>query len=244
MAVRPSSYDVVVLVPMLGRAWAVEPLVESLAQSDPNGRARIVFLTSPDDVDVHAAVDASGAHHLKVGFDPGPGDYALKINLGASRSSEPWIFTGASDLRFQRGWIETALLEHDRFPRFSVIGTNDLGNALVKRGRHSTHSFVRRDYLEEAVVDDPGALYSTAYDHNFCDTELVDFAIVKGRFRPAKRSIVEHFHPDWRKAETDETYRRGKAGFRADQLLFAERQRLWRGRSREEARALARGRVR
>lgn len=230
--------DVAVLVPMLGRPGAVEPLALSLQAA--TDRCRLVFVLSPDDHEVRLEVERLDAEHLIIAQAAGPGDYARKINAGAAVTCEPWIFTGASDIRFAPGFVEKAIDPHAENPRFMVVGTNDLGNSLVRAGRHSTHSFVRRAYLLEAVIDEPGALYSTAYEHNYVDMELVDYAISKGVFWSARQSIVEHFHPDWRKADVDDTYRLGKEGFMRDNRLFQERRQRWRPLN---PRAAARSRI-
>jgi hypothetical protein len=235
----------VVAVPMMGRHWAAAPLAESLAASVDEGQVRLEFVVNHDDPLVIDVCAATGADVRRVEWSAGPGDYARKINASAADMAEEWIFTAASDLVFHPGWLDVALRVADDMR--GVVGTNDLGNSLVRAGKHSTHSLVHRDYVPTAVIDQPGNLYCTLYDHNYCDMEFVDYAKHRGLFRPARRSVVEHMHPDWRKGVMDVTYERGKGGFRTDQLLWHERQLLWRPpspqqrqRERMEARRRAR----
>lgn len=231
--------DAVVLAPMLGRPEAAARLAASLDASLVTATARLVFLVSPDDRDVHAACTATGADVSAVEWQPGPGDYARKINEGAALTAEPWLFTGSSDLRFHPGWLEEALRVGDGLA--GVVGTNDLGNSHTRQGIASTHSLVAREYLPHAVIDQPGNLYFTGYDHNLVDVELVDYAKTQGRYRHARASVVEHLHHSWRKSPLDDTYRRGKLHWPDDQRLFWERRVLWRP---DTARQAARRRVR
>lgn len=235
----PTRCDVAVVVPVLGRPENAGPLAASLAESIEGRLARLIFVVSPDDGEqisasmratiAYRALAPHGCHAATVaaGWDPGPGDYAKKINLGYRVSTEPWIFTGADDLRFYRRWIENAL-DHESAQRAGVIGTNDLGNALVISGKHSTHSLVRRSYADAfGLADQPGAIYFEGYDHQYCDNELVQTAQARGVFGFSKASIVEHLHPIWRKASSDATYDRGQEGRLADLRTFREREVLW-----------------
>src|SRR5688572_1162814 len=94
---------------MLGRPVAVAPLLESIVAATPPP-FRVLFLCTPGDTAV-PAVTAAGADLLEVNFQPG--DYARKINAGIAATTEPYIFTGASDLVFHAGWIEAALAKVD-----------------------------------------------------------------------------------------------------------------------------------
>lgn len=206
---------------MLGRPHRVAPLLASIEASTP-APFRVVFACTPGDTAV-PAVTASGADLLLVDFRPG--DFARKINRGIEASTEPYIFTGASDLVFHTGWLEAALRQVD--DGAGVIGTNDLGNPRVLRGEHATHSLLVRSYVESlGTVDGSGAMHE-GYRHNFCDTEMVETAKVRGAWRFAADSIVEHLHPNWGTAEVDETYRLGQAGFVRDQMLYHRRRRKW-----------------
>ena len=218
--------SVVVLAPVLDRPHRAQPLSDSLGDA-----IRLVYLCSPGDKDEIAACLATGRETVIVPFEHGDGDYARKINYGIRHTDEEWVFQGADDLRFHEGWLEAALSTRITRQR-GVIGTNDLGNRLVKHGVHSTHSLVNRAYVERGTADEPGKLLHEGYVHNFCDTEMVETARRRGEFIAARRSIVEHLHPNWKKAEMDETYAMGLDRFREDQLLFFKRRPLWRAKRR------------
>lgn len=217
--------DVVVLVPMLGRAHRVPKLLQSLGDTAPD--ARPLFLLSPGDDDVHAAVAAEGADHLTVD-GPYPGDYARKINAGLRASTEPLLFLGADDLRFHPGWLEAATAKLT--PGIGVVGTNDLGSPRVMKGDHATHSLVTRDYAEQfGTIDEPGIILHEGYPHEFVDDELVETAKHRNAWAFAADSHVEHMHPAWSKAPMDRMYAQQRVRMAKGRPLYQERRRLWGG---------------
>ncbi len=187
---------------------------------------RLLFLCSPDDDDEIAACSEAG-DVLVVDWPAGPGDYARKINAGYRATAEPFVFTAADDLSFHAGWATAALAAAETGA--SVIGTDDLWNPAVRRGEHSTHSLIRRSYvdLEGASWDGPGIVYHEGYDHQFVDTELVAVARQRGAWAFCAGARVEHLHPMAHKADMDDTYRKGLAKGRDDRRLFDARRRLY-----------------
>jgi hypothetical protein len=232
--------EIAILVPVLGRPENAARLVESITAA-ATVPYRVRFLCSPGDDEEIAACEATGVEVRVCPFPDGRGNYAKKINLGFCETGEPWIFQAADDLRFKRGWDEKALRVGET-SRAGIVGTNDLGNPRVKRGLLSTHSLIRRSYVDEqgTSLDGPGVVLHEGYHHNFVDAEMVELAVVRRQFQFAKVSIVEHLHPHWGKAKMDATYDLGLSTYKADQRLFAERMRTIRGlRSRQ--RRLVRG---
>lgn len=214
--------DVAVIVPMLGRPHRVAPLLESLrATAD----ARVVFVCSPNDTDVHAAIDAAGAERIEVA-GPRPGDYARKINAGYRHTTEPLLFTAADDLLFHPGWLEAAVAQLG--PGIGVVGTNDLGSLRVIRGEHSTHSLVTRAYADEfGIIDAPGQVLCEEYHHEFVDDELVETAKFRNAWAFAFDSHVEHLHPAWGKAPTDPMYNQQRLRMRDGRRVYRRRRHLW-----------------
>lgn len=222
---KPTPIDV--LVPMLGRAHQIGPLLASLdASHEEKYPVRVVFVVSPGDEPVIAALRELNEEHIVADWEPGPGDYAKKINLGFRETDAPWVLLGASDLRFHARWASNALKTPGRR---AVIGTNDLGNPLVRAGKHSTHPIVSRAYVEEvgASFDGPGFVYHEGYDHQYVDTELVELAMRRGEWSFAVDSLVEHLHPLWGKGEMDSTYKRGMAKGRLDANIYRQRRSEW-----------------
>lgn len=220
--------DVAVIVPVLGRPANAERVAASLAAATPADAYRLVFVCTPgDDAEISAARATEG-DVVVAPFELGPGDWARKINLGYRSTEEEFVFLGADDLRFWDGWLERAL-EVAGADAADVIGTNDRGNPQVQRGQLATHALVRRSYADErGTIDEPGKILHEGYFHNWVDAELTETAVSRGRFAFARRSVVEHLHPNWRKAEMDDTYRRAldQRLFEADRRLLAQRRRL------------------
>lgn len=218
--------DLVLIIPMLRRAHRVQPLVESIKGGTPCDH-RILFVATERDDAVIAAVEQAGCD-LEIIAANTVGDYAKKINTGYRRSTEPHLFLGADDLHFHPGWYEAAV-RHFADPTVGVVGTQDLSNGRVIRGTHSTHSLVRRDYVDRfGLIDRKGLVLYEGYPHEFVDDELVETAKFRGAFRFEHASIVEHLHPLAGKAPMDDLYADERRRMRAGAPIFRKRARLWR----------------
>lgn len=210
--------ELVVLVPVLARPHRVEPLLENIAATTPD--ARVLFIADPDDLDEQRAIHTAGADLLLI-----PGTYAQKINAGCRATREPLIFQAADDLLFHDEWLQRAC---ERLSdTVQVVGTNDLGNRRVTSGGHATHNLIDRRYLPRGTVDDPSVLLHEGYHHNFVDDEFVQTAQRRQAWAFAEDSIVEHLHPNWGKADMDNTYEKGFGTFRLDRKRFTRRRALW-----------------
>lgn len=221
---------VAVIVPVLGRPHAAQPLVDSFAASIPRGLARLVFVCSPTDLEQEAACRDTGCLTITVPHDPGPGDFASKIQHAFDATDEPYVFQAADDVEFEAGWAQAALAAINDGRPFGVCGTWDGANPVVMRGHHSTHSLIRRAYVEECggSWDGPGSVFSQAYSHQWVDTELVELAKIRGCFTFAFDSRVLHHHPLYdRTVAYDPTYEKGLADSSADSALFHRRQAEW-----------------
>jgi len=234
-----------VVVPVLNRPERVVPLIESLDASLVHHEAVLYFVVSQHDHDERAALWDAGAAGLVVPWKRERGDYARKVNHAVRLTDEPWLFFGADDLRFEKGWLDIALTFASRWSK-RVIGTNDLGNSEVKAGRHSTHSHVARSYIEEwGTADQPGVALHEGYDHQFVDNEFIETARHRGQFVHVPSCVVEHLHPHWGKGPVDDTYRMALAETKRDRELFRSRRHLWRGgRTQRGVQARARARQR
>lgn len=214
--------DLVVIVPMLGRAHRVGPLLESIHATC---NARVLFCCTEGDEGVIVAVDAAGAERLT--FPPrSVGDYAAKVNAGYRHTSEPLLFLGACDIRFHPGWYEAATARLGG--RIGVVGTNDLGSPRVMRGEHATHCLVTRDYVDRhGTIDRPGEVLFEGYVHEYVDDELVGTAKRRRAWAFAGDSHVEHLHPSWGKAPADDIYEAQRHRMAASRTLYLRRRRLW-----------------
>jgi hypothetical protein len=193
-----------------------------------------VFMCSSGDDDEIAACKKLG-WTITMDEPAGRGDFARKMNhayLLAADHCFDWIFQAADDVRFQPGW-DTALLNCAEKTGALVIGTQDGGNPSVKAGRHSTHTLIARSYIDSpgASWDGPGTVFSEAYSHQMCDVELVELAKARRVWAFCAKARVLHEHPLWnRSVPTDATYAKGATGIRADQRLYLQRSRSWRGK--------------
>lgn len=212
-----------VLVPVLGRPHHVTQMALTLDKGD----GELLFLCSPEDGEGLEAAHATGARVVVMEWEAGPGDYARKINRGYALTSAPYVFQAATDLLFHPGWAEAALQVAERSGA-GVVGTNDLANPMVMRGRHSTHSLVRRQYVEEegGGWDGPGVLLHEGYDHQYVDNELVVAAMQRGRWAFARNSVVQHLHPVFGHGDrNDPTYVKAMRAGVEDGRLYRDRER-------------------
>lgn len=233
--------ELAILVPVLGRPWRAQPLLDSISQVSRHP-VRVLFLCSPDDTEEIAACKATGADVLVVPFRQGKGDWAKKLEHGRANTTEPYMLLAADDLLFHPRWDSAVL---DVFNRIDcgVVGTNDLGNELVKRGLHSTHPVVCRGYADAyGTIDQPELMLHQGYTHQYADNELVETAISRGCWQFARLAVIEHLHPAWGKAEVDATYQLANAHAERDHRLFHWRRRLWQKPGR--GRLLPRARMR
>lgn len=224
--------SIAILVPVLSRPQNAHPLVASIRVGSAFNH-RVIFLCSPGDREQILTCGRTGAEVHIVDWENGPGDWAKKINRGFALTTSEYCLLGADDLRFHPGWDEEVLRVANETGA-GVIGTNDLGNATVMRGDHSTHPLVRRSYVEEyGTIDEPGLCLHEGYSHQWVDTELVETAKVRGQWAFAKSSHVEHLHPMWpdgkggRKGKMDATYEKALSTSREDHAHFCERRVLW-----------------
>jgi hypothetical protein len=185
-------------------------------------------VTGGDDAQQAACLDTDAAT-VVVPFPLESGDYARKINYGVLCTHAPWVFQASDDLFFHPGWDDEALSVAVGHTGAYVVGTNDMGNPLVRSGRHSTHSLIWREYIEEqGTIDEPGKALHEGYWHCWVDNELIETAKSRRAYFAARRSRVEHLHHIWHKGTDDATYRRGQQRYKADHDLFMSRRSLWR----------------
>ena len=213
--------DLVILIPMLGRAHRVEPVLASIRTATPE--ARVLFLTTPGDP-AQAVIGAVQAEQLAVPYQRS-GDYARKINAGYRHTTEPLIFLGADDLHFHPGWFEACLRQLTA--GVGVVGTNDLTNPRTMSGAHSTHSLVTRWYADLGQIDGQPGILHEGYPHEYVDDELVATARRRNAFAHAAAAHVEHLHPMAGKAPMDPMYAQQARRMDRGRIIFRQRQRLW-----------------
>lgn len=217
---------VTVILPVLGRPHRVPTLLQSLRDSQHRVPLEPLFMVSPGDRQQLRMIQKWGAPHIVVGWQPDRGDYAMKINMACRETDTEWVLAGADDLDFKHGWADEAIRVSEQSGK-RFVATNDMGNPLVRRGKHATHPLVHRSYLPLAVTDSPGDLYYEGYHHECVDVEATGTAMAYGEFVFAPRAVVEHCHYLWRKSRFDATYEKGRSHGREDRELCARRTHLW-----------------
>ena len=224
------------LIPVLARPGHVLPLVESI-RANTRSEHEIFFICSPGDYPEIREVENAGLEPLIAPFHASKADFAKKINWAFDQTESEWFFQGADDIRFSDGW-DTACLALAGKRGASVIGTNDLHNPGVLRGNHSTHTLIRRSYIEDqgGTFDSSGKVFCELYDHQYVDNEFIALAKMRGEWAFARYAIVEHFHPHWGNARRDSTYRKATRRTMQDRRLFNERLSQMQGRPGRRAR--------
>jgi len=216
-----------VLIPTLGRPERVSRLLENLDATTHSPNIAY-FLVERDDDATARAVEAVGARWIT---NEGAPTYASCINSGYRNTTEPFLFLGADDIVFVDGWLEAGLAAMND-PEIGVVGTADPYWPLPD---HSSHSLVRRRYIEEqSGCMDVADVVLFPYFHGFTDHELVGVAKARGAYVYCEGSRVEHHHPGWDDmgrvrggADLDATYRKGNRNHHADMLTFAKRSAQW-----------------
>lgn len=124
-----------------------------------------------------------------------------------------WYVLGADDIEWHPGWLLEAL-DIAQLTNAQVIGLNDLQTNLDD---YAPHYMMSGEYAATYGFI-PGGYRSWWFDREVCQA-----AQARGKYAPAWRAIAEHMHPDWQKAEIDETYRSGMAYRDEDRALYQAR---------------------
>lgn len=235
---------IAIVVPVLGRAERAQLLLSSIRASTTTEH-RVLLLLSPNDPTNPdwKHFDSDADWHI-VDWEPGPGDFAKKMNFGFRQTNEEFVFLAATDLEFTPGW-DLAALRVAEETGVGIIGTNDSANPVVKKGKHSTHPLVRRAYIEDmgGTIDGSGEIYCELYDHQCVDNELIELAQARGQWAFASDSVVIHHHPMYdRTSKMDATYVKALAKGKDDRVLFMRRRRLWQRETRQRQREAIRAR--
>lgn len=212
-----------ILIPTYGRADRLAAVAANIHDATEVDH-RVVFII--EDVDLKATRHLG----LDVIVNDHEPNYAGACLTGYERTTAPYLFCGADDLRFHPGWDRAALAAMAALPHLRVVGTNDLCNPYVAAGMHSTHSLVDRRYLDEVggTVDaGPGSFLPTCYTHQFTDTEFIGTAKMRAVFAPCLDSVVEHLHWSLGLTPEDATTAKTVAHLDDDAALYDERKDLW-----------------
>ena len=115
--------EIAIVIPTMGRARLLFPLVWNIAKTTPAGIFQIYFVVNMDDSDDVSTrcIGMDGPVQMVLTEKHG---YPKAVNVGVRASDEPLIAIVNDDVKFHDGWwdgLRKALL-----PCVSVIATNDL----------------------------------------------------------------------------------------------------------------------
>jgi glycosyltransferase involved in cell wall biosynthesis len=219
--------EIAVVVPTKGRSRKLFPLLWNIARTTPAGVFHVYFVVNQDDeLSLHTVQAMRGPVTLVTTDKHG---YPKAVNVGVAASDEPLVAIVNDDVQFHYGWWDA--LRMVLTPNVSVVAPNDL-SPHTENGDACTQPIVRRDYinLHGGSWGEPGKAMHEEYIHNFSETELWQLACFRGVAAFARNCVIEHVHPNWGKAEVDDTYTNGSmrpGGWEHDHELFLQRVAQW-----------------
>lgn len=217
--------DLAIVIPTLGRAEVLQPLVTNIVESAPDASLFVLFVLREEDQASRDAIHDLGGYYVFAGSG-----YPRSANAGFRATEEPLILIANDDTVFHPGWYE-AIMEAFDDDSVLVAGGSDR-TPITANGGHVTQPFVRRSYIEDpgGAFGEPGNVYHEGYHHGWSETELWQLACHRGVARFVPNCVIEHKHPDWGTRDEDDTDRSGnRQGKEHDLALFEERKRQWAG---------------
>lgn len=226
-----SATTISILIPSLGRSSHVARVLDNIIKNTTPPFEVVFIVENPEFAEyMRETSPYFGDLDVYVVKNVNSKSYGGAINSGYKYATGEYVFLGSDDLNFHPGWDLEALSTMVRLPHIKVVGTNDLFNAFVLEGLHSTHSLVDRDYIDRVggVIDQsPGQVLYEGYAHNFVDTEFIGTAKARAVFAPCLASVVEHLHWLAEKSDKDATYEKSEVGMQADADIYYPRRELW-----------------
>lgn len=217
-----------IVIPTFGRAGKLDDVAANIMATTPADSFEIVFVVDISDED--SVLIASSVHAPSRSVIISERGYPVASNRGYENSTADLVAIVNDDCLFHDNWFDALMEKID--PAYGVYGTNDLSPLSVTRN-NTTQPVVAHWYIDQfgGAWDEPGKLYHERYWHNFCETELWYLACQRERAIFVDNCVIEHIHPDWGKAELDETYRKhAKQNWNYDEELFRQRKALWESR--------------
>jgi glycosyltransferase involved in cell wall biosynthesis len=219
--------EIAIVIPTKGRSRKLFPLLWNIVQTTPVGVFEVYFVVNRDDaMSQHTVAGMAGPVHMVLTEEHG---YPKAVNVGIRASNERLIAIVNDDVKFHNGWWDG--LRKALTADVMVVATNDL-SPHTANGDACTQPIVRRTYITSpgGAWGEPGIAMHEGYTHNFSETELWQLALHRGVGRFAPDCVIEHVHPNWHKAEVDDTYINGSmrpGGWEHDHALFLEREVQW-----------------
>jgi glycosyltransferase involved in cell wall biosynthesis len=209
---------IAILIPTYKRAYKLKQVADNI-HSNTLAKHKIYFIVEPED---RESINAAKEIKEQVIVNTKPNTYVSAINYGFQRTHEPYVFCGADDLDFQRGWDSEALNCFDK--KIGIVGVWD-SYAISDTGIHASHFLVSREYIKKhgGVYDEKNTIYSSEYVHLMPDMETIQTAMQRNAFVSCKKSVVEHLHWIVGKAKKDATYDRAMECVDGDVATYKRR---------------------
>lgn len=212
-----------IFIPTYGRAHKLKQVFENIIDSTLLPIKVYFICETEDSKSVETVLKINGAGLILNNHKP---CYAGAINSAFEHTNEKIFFVGSDDLNFHKDWLKKAMNKMRNNKK--VVGTNDLLSPRVIRGGIATHFLVDREYIQtQGGVIDQVQPVMYEYNHYCCDVEFCETAISRKVFVPCLDSIVEHMHPEAKKADIDATYIKNNSKRLEDKKTFELRRSLW-----------------
>jgi glycosyltransferase involved in cell wall biosynthesis len=211
-----------VILPTRGRPAQAVACVKRLFETTLGYDVECVIVVDRADAETLNALTALAdlpvvIHKMPGEFSTAPEKYNAGLAVARADTGKDWLVSGADDLYWHDGWLDAALAhENDGF-----IG---LWDGHTDPSDCATHAMVTREFIEQVTF---GYMAFPWYGAWYSDLEVRDLTRRAGRrYVVAKDAVVEHRHPTFGNAPTDETYLAGKKFHNADRRQYWRRKRL------------------
>jgi len=206
--------QVLVVIPSMYRPEGLLRAVESVLSTAPG--VKVVCVLDMDDEPSRAILGTLDDESVCIVTVTGDMPTASRWNAGAEYSEADYFVIGADDIVFQPGWLEAALGAMDVLGGECVVGFNEGASFGVL----AAHFMVSRKYAARGLG---GCIMIPSYEHGFTDVEVTARAKSDNRLAFAEGAVIQHLHPFYGTAETDEIYEKGNESNARDEALFARR---------------------
>lgn len=200
-----------VLLPSANRPDKLERCLNSLMDSE--SPTRVVVATVTGDAESYEVAKQFGCMTLPI--ERGGSISAWNYLYGVMPNAD-YVVLAADDLTFHRGWLGYSLSAADR-TMAELIGFNDLSPRCQQ---YASHWIVSTRFITNHLG---GVMLPPHYKAWYADQEVVDIAKREGLYHMEPNAVVEHLHPEWGKAKTDDTYRLASKNHAADRNIYEER---------------------
>jgi glycosyltransferase involved in cell wall biosynthesis len=203
--------QIAVLIPTFGRPHKLDKLIANFKRNSK--QSTLYFIIDPIDKLSKEKLKPNSNEYSVLSIK---GEYQKAINYGYKNTKEPFIFCGADDILFTKGWEEKLLniMEDEK-----IMVTGGIDDWVCSgSGVHTSHPLIRRTYIDDIGCPQgyKGYIYNPNRQHYHIDIELEQVAWHRGVIKICKECVIEHNHFFNKKAEKDSTYDRSYQLIKSD----------------------------